>query len=48
MDKDKRKEIARKVKMKKVFWFGSDGVSVGHTEVYEFPQKEDEEAPLND
>jgi hypothetical protein len=39
MDKEKRKEIARKVKMEKVFWFGSDGVSMGHTEVYEFPRQ---------
>ena len=48
MDKDRRKEIARKVKMKKVFWYGSDGVSMGHTEVYEFPQEEGKEVPLKD
>ena len=48
MGKDRRKEIASEVKMKKAFWYGSDGVSMGHTEVYEFPQEEGKEVQLKD
>jgi len=28
MDKDKRKELIKNVKVKRVMWFGSDGVSM--------------------
>ena len=40
------KEGRPKIKRRKVMWYGKDGLSMGHTEVIDFPQQEKEKKDL--
>ena len=47
MDKDKNKKIAKNVKKTFVSYLGSDGITIGHTVVYEFPPSRKVKPPIN-